>query len=211
MKPRIQLEVELSPSPYRMEKKSPMEEPGYFSVTPLFWVLPVKSSVTRFFHPLNCLEEACIIFFVTPIFFFSLWFFGRRFHKYQYNFPESDPDIVTYDTLSLEAWLNSQTSNENCKDAVRNWFLLIENLPPDLSRMSTLYASLLIYQRLFSILASGLFLSNTFRWKDGTGTFIEHLTQHLDSPIFPHEPVTSILQSSSSLSTFHGNPYHVKV
>lgn len=71
--------------------------------------------------------------------------------------------------------------------------------------------SLLIYQRLFSILTSGLFLSNTFRWKDGTGTFIEHLTQHLDSPIFPHEPVTSILQSSSSLSTFHRNPYHFKV
>lgn len=70
-----------------------------------------------------------------PYLLFSLWFLGRRFHKYQYNFPESDPDIVTYDTLSLEAWLNSQTSIENCKDAVRNWFLLIEYLPPDLSEV----------------------------------------------------------------------------
>ncbi len=103
-----------------------MEEPGYFSVTSLFWVLPVNSSFTRFFHPLNCLEETCIIFFVT-LSSFSLWFLGRRFLKYQYNFPKSNPNTVTSDTLSLETELNSQTSNEHCKDSVRTWFLLIEN------------------------------------------------------------------------------------
>lgn len=116
-----------------------------------------------------------------PYLLLKLWLLGRKFSKDGKEY-WNDSEAKKYDCLSLFQWLENQTgllSNEESRLAVRDWFYLMETEPLDLRQMSTLFAAIMVYQRLSNITQTGLLIPKCMRWEGGTGVFIEFLLEAL--------------------------------
>jgi monoamine oxidase len=116
-----------------------------------------------------------------PYLMFKLWLLGREFSKDKPDYWNSFC-AKRYDNLSLEDWLNQQDgflSNDESRKGVGDWFLLLENQPTDLSKISTLFAAVMVYQRLSNITETGLIIPCSLRWEGGTGVFIDAIVKKL--------------------------------
>ncbi len=116
-----------------------------------------------------------------PYLLLKLWLLGRKFSKDGKEY-WNDSEAKKYDCLSLFQWLENQTgflSNEESRLAVRDWFYLMETEPLDLREMSTLFAAIMVYQRLNNITQTGFLIPKCMRWEGGTRVFIEFLLEAL--------------------------------
>lgn len=114
-----------------------------------------------------------------PYLLIKLWLLGRRLSKDKPDYWDSR-EATKYDTMSLQQWLDEQSgflSDDNSRKAVRDWFVIMESDDVDLSKMSCLFAAVLLYQRLSHITQTGFIIPNVFRWEGGTGVFIHRLVE----------------------------------
>ncbi|CAF2841886.1 unnamed protein product [Rotaria sp. Silwood2] len=67
----------------------------------------------------------------------------------------------------------AELDNVNSLQAVRDWFWLIESYPSTLYNIFALHGSVVLYKRLRLLGAECLYTKGLYRWKGGTGTFVE--------------------------------------
>lgn len=179
------------------------------------WAMLDDRSILHLAKEVNCLPFIPKIqlqsnprMILHPYLLLKLWLLGRRFSKDNPTYWTSY-GAEKYDKISLQEWLDSQTGvldTEEAKKAVRDWFVIMESIYLDLSKISTLFAATFLYQRLSNITSTGFLIPNIYRWEGGTGIFISSLVQAICETIRGHEEILIDLVSTerSGLLPFKG-------
>jgi len=136
-----------------------------------------------------------------PFLLYQLWCIGKKIDSEVESSKWWLSDTF-YDNhqISVEYWMKSKWYCWNStKQAVREYFLLVENYP-SLEEISVSWAALLLYERtrdVFNISGDTIKLSSVRRWRGGTGTFIKRLTEEIRSlggEVHASSPVKKITQ-----------------
>jgi len=140
-----------------------------------------------------------------PYLFLSLWVLGAELAEHNDDYWTS-PGAYELDHQNLEDWMTAQIGSDptlgeswanNSKQAVRDWFWLIENYNgTNLSGLSALSGAVFVYKRLRLFGPEGFYTKGLFRWEGGTGVFVHAVADAITAnggKLYTSSPVTSIV------------------
>eukprot|EP01127_Copromyxa_protea_P004275 TRINITY_DN14156_c0_g1_i1.p1 TRINITY_DN14156_c0_g1~~TRINITY_DN14156_c0_g1_i1.p1 ORF type:complete len:972 (+),score=219.29 TRINITY_DN14156_c0_g1_i1:27-2918(+) len=115
-----------------------------------------------------------------PITLAKLYQLGKRFYD-EMSAGIRSPEARALDDVPLQTWLDNLSffHSAESKQTVLVWLAILENLPWDLSLLSTLYCSILVYSRMSNPTQTGKVVPQILRWEGGTGVLIESLREKL--------------------------------
>jgi monoamine oxidase len=156
------------------------------------WCMLEDESILGLAYEVNCLPfiprvelDSAVIrqMALHPYLLLKLWLLGRNCSP-SLEKGEASKEAIELAKISLQQWLDQQSGfleDQSAKTSVFQWFAMMENEPWDLSRMSTLFAANMIYQRLRKFNETGRLFPQNMRWEGGTGIFVQAIIRKLQS------------------------------
>jgi len=151
-------------------------------------------------------QYICPTMILHPLFIVKLWFLGAYIFIKSGGKWWSHPLAYKYDNLSLEKYMdNHKLWSKKSKAAVREYFLNIENMAP-IDSISALWGAIMVYIRIrdvIDITSLKHLIKGQYRWKFGTGTFVNAIASSYDSnkgKIYVDSAVMKVSQTDTEVT-----------